>query len=167
MIHGLVTYANATLDPETFVDPGRLGTCPVLTRLFPSLYVGGVLHGMPLPLNVEHLISLFPSQMYALSHPLRSLLLVPMEDRDDGLPDAPVLKGLGAWVNVCRGDAPTVVHCQAGLNRAPLVVAIALIQTGMSPSAAIASLREARDPKVLFRASFEAWLIDNAEYLRS
>ncbi|KAF9105560.1 Protein tyrosine phosphatase type IVA 1 [Mortierella sp. AM989] len=44
-----------------------------------------------------------------------------------------------------RSPASTIaVHCVAGLGRAPLLVAIALIEAGMSPEDSIAYLRERR-----------------------
>lgn len=65
---------------------------------------------------------------------------------------------IAAWVNVCRKDGPTLVHCQAGLNRSGLVAARALTLDGMNAADAIALLREKRSPAVLCNRSFESWL---------
>jgi protein-tyrosine phosphatase len=50
------------------------------------------------------------------------------------------------------------VHCQAGLNRSSLVIARALILSGMPSVAAIALIREKRSPACLSNPSFERWL---------
>jgi protein-tyrosine phosphatase len=62
------------------------------------------------------------------------------------------------WVNACRAAGPTLVHCQAGLNRSSLVIARALILSGMPSVAAIALIREKRSPACLSNPSFERWL---------
>lgn len=161
-----MTYANSSLDPETYVDPSRIGNCPVISRVSDTLWFGGVMHGMLLPRRFEHVVSLFPTEMYAVGHRLRSLTLFPF---DDGplVPPAAILAGLARWVTACRDDAPTLVHCQAGLNRSALVVALASVLEGGSPSDVILTLRDRRDPHVLFNPTFHAWLMDNAEALRS
>ena len=54
------------------------------------------------------------------------------------------------------------MHCQVGLNRSPLLVALMLIRhRGMLPEEAIALLRAKRDPQVLFNQHFEAFLHDH------
>jgi protein-tyrosine phosphatase len=61
-------------------------------------------------------------------------------------------------VNSCRGSGPTLVHCQAGLNRSSLVVVRALVLDGMDVDTAIAVVREKRSPVCLCNPSFESWL---------
>lgn len=47
-----------------------------------------------------------------------------------------------------------LVRCQAGLNRSGLVVALAMIELGHSPEAAIALIRDRRSPHALFNQHF-------------
>ena len=49
-----------------------------------------------------------------------------------------------------------LVRCQAGLNRSSLVAALALVQRGWEPQAAIDAIRAARSPNCLFNRSFVA-----------
>lgn len=44
----------------------------------------------------------------------------------------------------CKAQTTVAVHCVAGLGRAPVLVAIALIQLGMAPLDAIEYIREKR-----------------------
>jgi protein-tyrosine phosphatase len=80
-------------------------------------------------------------------------------DDSDVLPDAKVLEDLADWVNEKRALGPTLVHCQAGLNRSALVAGLALIRSGMAPRDAIALLRQKRSSDVLFNKAFERWLL--------
>ena len=89
-------------------------------------------------------------------HEVRSVLSVRMYDSESQGFDQ--VNAIATWVNVCRLDGPTLVHCQAGLNRSGLVAARALMLEGMSGSEAIALLREKRSSAVLCNPSFEEWL---------
>ena len=61
---------------------------------------------------------------------------------------------IASWVQLVtdtfdkvKGSSPKpciAVHCVAGLGRAPVLVAIALIEYGMDPMAAVALIREKR-----------------------
>ena len=59
-----------------------------------------------------------------------------------------------------------LVHCQVGLNRSALVVALALVHDGMAPEAAIHLLRRKRDAYVLCNERFEAMVRAAKPYLR-
>ena len=161
-----MTYTNSSLDPETALHPAHRRPTTVLTKLNDNLYVGGVLNGIPLPVKIKHVISFYPTEMYALGHPVRSMLFLPF---NDGLvlPPTELLVGTARWINTCRADAPTLVACQGGLNRSPLLVALALVLEGTGVSEAIEGIRATRSPDVLSNPVFEAWLMDNAEALRS
>lgn len=74
------------------------------------------------------------------------------------VPDVDLLERMAAWVNARRALGPTLVHCQAGLNRSGLVTGLALVRSGMTPDAAIALLRDRRSPAVLCNEVFEKWL---------
>ena len=59
----------------------------------------------------------------------------------------------------CSIDKPTIaVHCVAGLGRAPVLVAIALIEAGMDPLDSIENIRSKRrgafnKPQIAFLVS--------------
>jgi protein-tyrosine phosphatase len=110
-----------------------------------------------LPRFIRHLVSLYPWEHYTVRHDLGSRLEVRMYDSIDQ--SFGQLDGIAGWVNVCRTDGPTLVHCQAGLNRSSLVVARALILDGMTARDAIDLVREKRSPVCLCNPSFEKWLL--------
>jgi len=60
-----------------------------------------------------------------------------------------------------RGDT-VLVRCQAGWNRSGLVMALALIRAGMSPSDAVKTLREIRSPHALLNPDFEAYVLQQS-----
>lgn len=130
---------------------------PYITQVDDTLFVGGCATGLVLPDNIEHVVSLYPWETYQARHELRTVLSVVMYDSDDGV-NGEQVREIAAWVNNRCNEGPTLVHCQAGLNRSNLVAATALILRGMAPAAAIALLREKRSPAVLCNETFEAWL---------
>jgi hypothetical protein len=75
------------------------------------------------------------------------------------VPDTEILKVLADHVNRCVQVGPTLVHCQAGLNRSNLVAALALIRGGMNAVDAVKLLRDKRGPAVLCNPAFEQWLL--------
>lgn len=130
---------------------------PFISQIDDTLYVGGCTTGLVLPPVIEHVVSLYPWEQYDQQHEIKSMLAVVMYDAL-GQSTEQVL-AIARWVNSCRADGPTLVHCQAGLNRSNLVAATALILDGMEPAAAIALLREKRSPAVLCNPAFEAHLL--------
>lgn len=58
--------------------------------------------------------------------------------------------------------ARVLIRCQAGVNRSGLVMALALMRTGLSPHEAIALIRERRSPAVLSNRDFVRWLVTDA-----
>lgn len=74
------------------------------------------------------------------------------------IPSESVLHLLADFVNSARKVGPTLVHCQAGLNRSGIVTALALIKNGMTANDAIAQMRKARGPDVLCNPWFVTWL---------
>jgi len=66
---------------------------------------------------------------------------------DGGFPDEKVVD---SWVNLCKSvykhdkESAIGVHCVAGLGRAPVLVAIALIELGLKYEEAITVIREKR-----------------------
>ena len=129
---------------------------PYISQITDDLWTGGCTDGLVLPPEIAHVVSLYPWEAYTIKHELRSLLSVRMYDSEDqGFEQ---VNAIAAWVNVCRRDGPTLVHCQAGLNRSGLVAARALTLDGMSGSEAISLLREKRSPAVLCNRAFELWI---------
>jgi hypothetical protein len=129
---------------------------PYVSEIVADLWQGGCEAGLILPAFVKHLVSLYPWESYVVGHPISSLLLVTMYDSEDQ--EFAKVDAIAHWVNVCRADGPTLVHCQAGLNRSALVVARALILEGMPSAEAIRLVREKRSPACLCNPSFERWL---------
>lgn len=67
--------------------------------------------------------------------------------------DAPPKAVVEAWLSVCKKvfkhstgvDQPAIgIHCVAGLGRAPILVCIALIESGMDAVAAVTLIRNKR-----------------------
>lgn len=131
---------------------------PYISEVTDNLWQGGCATGLVLPAHIEHVVSLYPWERYTVRHELDSMLSVRLYDSLDvaGRDD---LVALARWVNRCRRLGPTLVHCQAGLNRSGLVAGLALVLDGRDPSEAIALLRESRSPAVLCNPAFEAWLL--------
>jgi hypothetical protein len=61
-----------------------------------------------------------------------------------------------------QGDR-VLVRCQAGLNRSGLVLALILIKDGLTPSEAIAQIRQNRGEDALFNNNFHNWLMQEGE----
>jgi hypothetical protein len=79
---------------------------------------------------------------------------------DGAIPDEEMLHDLAQRVLKASRKGKTLVHCQAGINRSSLVVALALIHDGMTPKDAIAHLKEQRGTMVLSNPHFVEWLMD-------
>lgn len=130
---------------------------PYISHITGNLWVGGCENGLVLPEDIQHLVSLYPWEQYTIQHELKSVLTVRMYDSlEQGIGQ---VRGIAEWVNACVADGPTLVHCQAGLNRSNLVAGAALILSGMAPRDAIALLRERRSPAVLCNGAFERHLL--------
>ncbi|CAO3613189.1 unnamed protein product [Mucor hiemalis] len=82
----------------------------------------------------------------------RGIQVVDLPFKDGGIPPSPIIH---EWLHVVEqaknkakllnGDPMTIaVHCVAGLGRAPVLVAIALIELGMAPLDAIEYIRDKR-----------------------
>ena len=131
---------------------------PFISEIVPGLWLGGCEDGLILPFFIENLVSLYPWESYTVNHELHSSLEVRMYDSVDQAFDQ--VDGIAAWVNTSRSIGPTLVHCQAGLNRSSLVAARALVLDGMTADEAIELIREKRSPVCLCNPSFERWLRD-------
>lgn len=66
--------------------------------------------------------------------------------------DNPTAEIINSWLTLCfatfyneeNAGSSIAVHCVAGLGRAPVMVALALIESGMSPEDAVLFIRERR-----------------------
>lgn len=125
---------------------------PYMSEIAPNLYQGGCSNGMVLPDNIKHMVSLYKWQEYKVLHELETKLTITMFDSHDQTYEK--IDAIADLVNACRQDGPVLVHCQAGLNRSGLVVATALIKSGMTADEAIALIQEKRSPAALCNTSF-------------
>lgn len=154
--------ANADLDSQHIEGIATHGSTPfsvgLISQIDENLWTGGCINGVVLPSQFRFLVSLYPWESYRIEHDLDAALVVRLFDAVD-MPDLELLRGVAAWINVARKIGPTLVHCQAGLNRSGLTAALALILDGMSPADAIALLREKRCEAVLCNSTFEQWLL--------
>lgn len=132
---------------------------PYMSQITDNLWMGGCDPLLVLPPNIKHVISLYPWAQYRTNHTVSSRLEVMMLDSEDQEIDYYTMKRIVSWVRACEVDGPTLVHCQAGLNRSGLVVAAFLLDQGKSGEEAINMLREARSPAVLCNKSFEDWVL--------
>lgn len=160
------TYIPVEVDPreQRFRGIAHHGNTPFdvpfISHIDGNLWVGGCQQGLVLPAPILHIVSLYPWEQYAVTHDLRSALTVRMYDSVDQSIEQ--VEAIARWVNTCRADAPTLVHCQAGLNRSNLIAATALILDGMQPHEAILLLREKRSPAVLCNPAFQSHLLGHA-----
>lgn len=131
---------------------------PFISEIVPGFYQGGCQDGLVLPSYIEHVISLYKWEHYVLHSGVKTFNEVTMYDSLDG-PDRENVIQLATLVNNCREQGPTLVHCQAGLNRSGLVAATALILEGRTPSEAVELLRSSRSSAVLCNPVFEEWVL--------
>ncbi len=133
---------------------------PYVSHITGNLYQGGCATGLVLPPDIAHVISLYPWESYAVLHDVQSVLSVVMYDSEEQ--GYAQVDAIAVWVNACCKSGPTLVHCQAGLNRSSLVAARALVLEGMEPAEAIELLRAKRSPAVLCNPAFEKWLLQGS-----
>jgi len=140
----------------------------LISQITGNLYQGGTVEGVELPRMFRHVITLYKWEQYLVGHELDSYTVVTAYDADVG-PLVPILGGLAELAVYCIRSGPTLVACQAGLNRSGLVSALALILMGHSASKAVELLRKRRSRHVLCNPSFEEYVLskgkDGAECL--
>lgn len=130
---------------------------PFISQISPGFYQGGCEQGLILPDVIEHVVSLYKWERYIRHDSVKTFREVTMYDSNDG-PDQDNILELATLVNECRAKGPTLVHCQAGLNRSGLVAARALMLDGLTADEAIEMLRASRSPAVLCNQTFADWL---------
>lgn len=129
---------------------------PFVSQIEGNLWMGGCEQGLLVPDGIQHIISLYPWERYLVTTRLRSESYHWLHDAD--VPDEGFLRLLVDWAVYCVADAPTLIHCQAGLNRSGLISALVLVRQGWLAQDAIYLLRRRRSPAVLCNPKFEAWL---------
>ena len=133
---------------------------PVISDVSHNLWMGGCATGLVLPPAVQHVISLYPWEQYEMHPGVLSTLGVKMYDSIDDYIDIEQVEAIARWVNVCRMQAPTLVYCQAGLNRSALICGVAMCLHYSIPGyEAVDMLREARSPAVLCNPLFERFVL--------
>lgn len=161
----LVTNVKKAVDPtlvrfEGIAHHGHTPfDVPFISQIEGNLWQGGCQNGLQLPQFIKHVISLYPWEQYTVKHDLDSMLVVKMYDSLDQSTEQ--VDALAQWINVCVKDGPTLVHCQAGLNRSSLVAVRSLMlreEDPYSANEAIGLLREKRSPACLCNPAFEEYL---------
>lgn len=132
---------------------------PLISHIQGNLYVGGCIGGVPLPAGIRHVVSLYKWEAYAPHEDFVTTTTATMYDSAEGL-DETLVWTLAAHVNRLCAHAPTLVHCQAGLNRSNLIAGLALRLHGLAPADAVALLRERRSPAVLCNPTFERFVLE-------
>ena len=130
-------------------------SCPIVSQIDGNLWSGGC-PAPEVPAYFKFVLNLYPWVPYTDPEGTE-VKSVELYD-EAGIPDKAKLEALAAWVNEKAAIAPTLVHCQAGLNRSGLVTTLALIRRGMTPDDAIRLIRTKRSPAVLCNQTFERWL---------
>lgn len=132
---------------------------PYISEITPGFYQGGCEEGLVLPPHIEYVISLYKWERYKRPKTVKGFFEYTMYDAAE-TPDRDEVIEIANLVNQCRRQGPTLVHCQAGLNRSGLVAATAMILDGMTADDAIYTLRNSRSPAVLCNRTFENWVRD-------
>ena len=157
-VEGLTGWAEGFRSTGVAREGNTPFSVPLISHIEGNLWTGGCIDDVRLPDHFKFVVSLYPWERYRIDHNEVSRLEVPLYDSSEGEPDAALLSGIASWVNVCRQRGPTLVHCQAGLNRSSLVAALALVLDGVEPAAAISLIRERRSSSCLCNTKFESWL---------
>jgi protein-tyrosine phosphatase len=143
---------------EGIAHQGNTPFCvPLFSQIDGNLWMGGCPRGTA-PEHFKFVFCLYPWEPYGV-HDHQVHLQVKLFDHGE-LPDKTLLAFLADAVNMARAVGPTLVHCQAGLNRSGLLTAFALIRAGAAPADAIALVRKQRCDAVLCNPAFEMYLRD-------
>lgn len=138
----------------------REGNIPFSVPLFSHIKDNLWMGGCPVddvPEHFKFIVSLYPWGQY--NHAAHQVYTEATLFDAQTEPDPDVLAALVDHIGTCASLAPTLVHCQAGLNRSGLLTALTLKAGGMSGADAVALLREKRSPAVLCNKTFEAMVL--------
>ena len=154
--HHIEGYANAVFDRG---DPESSHfDVPLISHIEGNLWMGDFPgKGVRLDDDFKHVVSLYPREQYALGPNTKRIEFLLYDGAE--IPEERTLGSIVRYVNRCLEDGPTLVHCQAGLNRSGLISALSLIERGWDPMQAIGLLREKRHALVLCNKAFEEYLL--------
>lgn len=129
---------------------------PDISQIDGNLWMGArpVRH---LPPQFHFVVCLDPQADYDLHRHqlmLRACMYDAMDEPLDGAHLARIVASVNAWCEI----GPTLIHCQAGLNRSGLVTALALMSRGRTADEAMRELRAKRCDMVLCNDMFANWL---------
>lgn len=142
---------------ELLPDDWLLGP-PDVSHIADNLWMGACPIG-DAPPQFDHLVALWEEKdLPYRPRAYQTLTLARMVDCEF-IPDAMLLGRLVTIVELLAALGPTLVHCQAGLNRSGLVMALVLMSRNIAAQDAIAHLRKKRHDSVLCNHHFERWLL--------
>lgn len=130
---------------------------PFISEIDHNLHMGGCTNGLVLPTDIKHVISLYPWERYQVKHELETFAEFRLYD-SDGHVDSPRVRAIAQLALRCAEHAPTLIHCQAGLNRSSLITAYVLMLRGHTALSAIEKIRHRRSTACLCNTTFERWL---------
>lgn len=136
---------------------------PYISHVHGNLWQGGCARDLKLPTEIVNVVSLYPWERYQHDHEVaRHEFTAYDSDDPDTLGGMTIeeIDGVANLVLRLLPSGPTLVHCQAGLNRSGLVAALVLVKGGFvaNGAEAIALLREKRSPAVLCNPTFERYV---------
>lgn len=134
---------------------------PYISQIEGNLWTGGCASGLVLPDFFEHVVSLYPWESYSVENFLLTYAEFAAYDSADGPPDR--IDMIVSLVADCVEDGPTLVHCQAGLNRSALVASLVLVRLGRTPIEAVQLVRERRSPACLCNETFLSYVLGMQE----
>lgn len=138
---------------------------PLISPVADNFWQGGCMNGLRLPTLFKHVVSLYPWEQYVLPEGC-DRVEIKMYDSGTMVDEDDLYFAADTVVDFVK-DGPTLVHCQAGLNRSGLVAGLALIKMGKTPQEAVDLLRRRRQnpdgtSPVLCNPTFAQWLLDYA-----
>lgn len=148
---------------DTESEPVEGLPAPIELTLFSFIGENMWMGGCPqkeLPPMTRFVVSLFPWQPYQVPQGI-TVLNAWLEDTHE-VPEVAELVAIARFISAARRIGTVLVHCQAGLNRSGLVLALAMMVDGASANFAISHLRERRNDWVLCNTTFEQWLREDA-----
>ncbi len=145
MRHRVSGYVNLT---------GKWFEAPLITQVEGNLWQGGCLHQVRLPEGFKYVVSLYPWESYILPEGCQREEIKMYDSLNQEMDQVEeIAQAVVGLVDL----GPTLVHCQAGLNRSGLIAARALMYMGRDAEDAIQTVRR-RSDSVLSNPTFEAWL---------
>jgi protein-tyrosine phosphatase len=147
-----------TYSIQGIAETGKFIDIPIISHIEGNLYMGGCIQHAILPEIFKFVVSVYPWEKYAIQHKDVNCSYNYLYDQEN-LPDERLLDAISSWIVSAVSMAPTLVHCQAGLNRSSLVTARALMKMGRTAQDVISLIRTQRSELCLCNSSFEQYLM--------